>query len=58
MNLPTWLVFLTMAFGVILILRATAIVATKGDGRFRPDPLITMLLGFGLVLLAQYLFQW
>lgn len=48
MNVPTWLALLTMAFGVVLILRATAIVVTKGDGRFRADPLITMLLGFGL----------
>ena len=57
MKVPTWPLLLTMAFGVILILRATAIVATKGDGRFRADPLVTMVLGFGLVLLAQYLLQ-
>jgi hypothetical protein len=57
MNLPTSVLLLAMALGVILILRAAAIVATKGDGRFRGDPLVTIVLGFGLVLLAQYLLQ-
>lgn len=55
MNVPTWLPVLLMVLGVILILRATAIVVSKGVGRFRADPLATMVLGFGLVLLAQYL---
>lgn len=55
MNVPTWLPLLLMLLGVILILRATGIVVSKGVGRFRADPLVTMVLGFGLVLLAQYL---
>ena len=57
MTVPGLLLLLVMAIGLILILRATAIVATKGVGRFRGDPLLTMLLGFGLMVLAQYLFQ-
>lgn len=57
MNVPAWLLILTMVLGIILILRATGIVVSKGEGRFRADPLVTMVLGFGLVLLAQYLFS-
>lgn len=55
MTEPFWLVILATMVGVLLILRATAIVVTKGEGRFRADPLVTMVLGFGFVLLAQYL---
>lgn len=57
MTVPTWLLALTMGLGVILILRAAAIVAAKGEGRFRADPFVTLLLGFALVILAQYLLQ-
>lgn len=55
MHVPTWLPILAMAIGIGLILRATAIIATKGGGRFRADPLITLFVGFGLILLGQYL---
>ena len=55
MNVPVLVLILTMTVGVLLLLRATAIIATRGGGRFRADPLITMMLGFGLILLGQYL---
>ena len=55
MNVPGWLPVVAMTVGVILMLRATAIVATKGQGRFRADPLVSILVGFGLILLGQYL---
>ncbi len=56
-NVPLWLPIIVMAGGLILILRATFIVATKGAGRFRADPLVTIVLGFGLIQLAQYLLR-
>lgn len=46
-----------MAVGIIAVLRATAIVATKGDGRFRGDLIVTIVLGFGLLVAGQYLLQ-
>lgn len=57
MNVPVWLPIILMVVGVLLILRATVIVAIKGAGRFRADSLVTMVVGFGLILLAQYLLQ-
>jgi len=56
-NAPVWLAVITMVIGVILVLRATVIVTTKTMGRFAADPLITMALGFGLILLGQYLLR-
>jgi cell division protein FtsW (lipid II flippase) len=56
-NVPVWLPVLLMVVGVLLILRSTVVVATKGEGRFRADPLVTMMVGFALVLLAQYLLR-
>ncbi|WP_244928521.1 hypothetical protein [Nocardioides sp. W7] len=55
MDVPAWVPVVAMAVGVILMLRATAIVATKGEGRFHADPLVSILVGFGLILLGQYL---
>lgn len=57
MNVPLLLAVLIMALGVLLILRATVLVATKGAGRFRADPLVTIVLGFALLLFAQYLLR-
>ena len=57
MNAPVSLAVITMVIGVILLLRATVIVTTKAMGRFAADPLITMALGFGLILLGQYLLR-
>lgn len=42
-----------MALGVVGMLRAVAIVATGGVGRFPLDPLISIVLGFGLILLGR-----
>ena len=41
-----------LVLGVLLVLRATAIIATGGEGRFRFDPLVSALLGFALILLG------
>ena len=57
MEVPAWLPRLLMVLATILILRATGIVVCKGGRAFRADPLVTMVLGLGLVLLAQYLFS-
>lgn len=57
MNAPVWLAVIAMVIGVIFVLRATVIVATKATGRFAADPLVTMALGFGLILLGQYLLR-
>ncbi|HET7352322.1 MAG TPA: hypothetical protein VFJ28_15425 [Marmoricola sp.] len=57
MNVATWLAITAITIGVILVLRATAIVATKTTGRFTGDPIITTTLGFGLILVGQYLLR-
>ena len=41
-----------IVLGMVLVLRAAAIVAAGGTGRFRFDPLVTTLLGFALLLLG------
>jgi len=43
----------TMAIGIVLILRAVAIVATGTTGRFPLDPWLSLLAGFALILLGQ-----
>jgi hypothetical protein len=57
-NVLAWLAVTIMAIGVILVLRTTVIVTTKTTGRFTGDPVITMTLGLGLILLGQYLLRW
>ena len=42
-----------MAFGLAVVLRAVALVSTGGAGRFRLDPWVSLVAGFGLVLLGQ-----
>ena len=44
-----------LALGLVGMLRAVAIVATGGEGRFRFDPVVSIVLGFGLILLGQAL---
>ena len=44
-----------MALGLVGMVRAVAIVATGGEGRFPLDPLVSIVLGFGLILLGQVL---
>lgn len=51
----TVLAILPMALGLIFVLRAVAIVATGERGRFPFDPGISILVGFGLILLGQAL---
>ena len=57
MNVSTWLAITAIAIGVILVLRATAIVTTETTGRFTGDPIITTAIGFGLILLGLYLLR-
>ena len=53
--MTTGLAVVLMALGLVGMLRAVAIVATGGEGRFPLDPLVSMVLGFGLILLGQAL---
>ena len=53
--MTTALTVVLMTIGLMGILRAVAIVATGGEGRFPLDPFVSLLLGFGLVLLGQAL---
>ena len=53
--MTTGLAVVLMALGLVGLLRAVAIVATGGEGRFPLDPLVSLVLGFGLILLGQAL---
>ncbi len=44
-----------MALGLSGVLRAVAVVSTGGTGLFPLDPWVSMLVGFGLILLGQTL---
>ena len=55
MDVPTWMPVACMAIGTVTVLRAAFIVATKSTGRFRGDPFVTLVIGFVLVYLGQYL---
>ena len=45
----------SMAVGLLLVLRAVAIVGVGGEGRFPFDTLLSALLGFGLIGLGLVL---
>lgn len=51
------LAIVLMAIGLAGVLRAVVIISSGGDGRFRLDPWISMLGGFGLILLGQTLLR-
>jgi hypothetical protein len=53
--MTTGLAVVLMGLGLVGMLRAVAIVATGADGRFPRDPLVNIVLGFGLILLGQAL---
>lgn len=55
MDVPTWIPVACMAIGTVTVLRAAFIVAIKSTGRFRGDPFLTLVAGFLLVYLGQYL---
>ena len=55
MDVPVWVPVLALAVGILGVLRSAFIVAGRGHGRFRGDPWISLVAGFGLVLLGQYL---
>jgi hypothetical protein len=44
-----------MAIGLVGVLRAVAVVTMGGEGRFRLDPVVSTVLGFGLILLGRAL---
>lgn len=50
-----WIPVILMAVGILLVLRAAAVVTVKSEGRFRGDALVTTLGGFALILLGQFL---
>jgi len=43
----------TMAVGLAGVLRAVVLVSTGGAGRFPLDPWVSVVIGFGLILLGQ-----
>jgi hypothetical protein len=51
----TVLAVVFLALGLAGVLRAVAVVGTGGAGRFPLDPWISLLVGFGLILLGQAL---
>ena len=53
--MTTGLAVVLMAVGLVGMLRAVAIVAAGGEGRFPLDPLVSRVLGFGFMLLGQVL---
>lgn len=55
MSVSSWLPFLCMAIGTLVLLRAAIIVTLKGTGRFRADPMVSLVVGFALLFLGQYL---
>ena len=54
--MTTGLAVILMTVGLVGMLRAVGIVATGGEGRFPLDPLVSIGLGFGLIMLGQALF--
>ncbi len=48
-------VIVLMVLSLSGVLRAVALVSTGGTGLFRLDPWVSMLVGFGLILLGQTL---
>ena len=44
-----------MALGLAGVLRAVAIVSTSAAGRFPLDPWVSLVVGFGFILLGQSL---
>ena len=55
MDVPPWIPVACMAIGTVTVLRAAFIVATKSTGRFRGDPLLTLIAGFLMIYLGPYL---
>lgn len=51
--MTTGLAVVLMALGLVGTLRAVAIVTTGGEGRFPLDPLVSIVLGLGLILSAK-----
>ncbi|PVG80851.1 hypothetical protein DDE18_20925 [Nocardioides gansuensis] len=55
MTVPTWVAILLMVIGAVGIVRGSLIVAFGGSGRFRFDAALSLIAGFSLGLLGQYL---
>lgn len=53
--MTTGLALALMAIGLVGMLRAVAIVAAGREGRFPLDSLVSVVFGFGLILLGQAL---
>lgn len=56
-TVPNWVAILCSVVGTLGILRGALIVAVSGDGRFRFDASLSLIAGFGLVVLGQYLYH-
>ena len=54
---PTWVALVCIAAGGVGIVRGSLIVALGGRGRFRFDAAISLIAGFSLALLGQYLYD-
>jgi hypothetical protein len=55
--MTTGLAVVLMGIGLVATLRAVAIVTIGGEGRFPLDPLISIVLGFGLIMVGQALLR-
>ncbi|HEU5035458.1 MAG TPA: hypothetical protein VFT70_00525 [Nocardioides sp.] len=55
--MTTVLAVVLVVAGLVAMLRAVTIVATGGRGRVPFDPLVSIVVAFGLVLLGQALLQ-
>lgn len=51
----TWVAVVLLGLGVVAVVRSALIVAANGSGSFRGDLLLSVLGGFGLIYLGQYL---
>jgi hypothetical protein len=56
MNPSFWLPLLCLILGTLLMLRAPFLITIKSNGRFRGDPWVCLVIGFGLIFLGQYLY--
>ena len=55
MDIPLLVPVVCLVTGVLLVLRATFLVSTKSNGRFRGDTWASLGGGFGLIYLGQFI---
>lgn len=50
-----WIAILCLVLGTACIVRGAAIVTLGSVGRFRGDPAVSLMVGFGLAAIGQFL---